>query len=61
MTTSHFCRGKWRPGSNEECPKHKRLSKKQTSVYRSGDDRDKSSGSRSDGSGSSGGSKSDSA
>jgi len=36
MATSHFCGGKWRPGSNEECPKHKRLSKKQVSVYRSG-------------------------
>jgi hypothetical protein len=56
MTTSHFCGGKWKPGSNEDCPKHKRLSKKQISVYRSSD-RDPSSGSGSGGSGSSGGSK----
>ena len=60
MTTSHLCNGKWRPGPLEECPKHKRLSKKQISVYRSGDERAKSSGSGSDGSESSSGSSPDS-
>jgi len=57
MATSHFCGGKWRPGSNEECPKHKRLSKKQISVYRSGDRGGPSSGSGSHSSGSSGAAK----
>jgi hypothetical protein len=37
MPTSHFCGGKWRPGPVADCPKHTRLSKKQKSVYRSGD------------------------
>ncbi len=55
MTTSHLCNGKWRPGSNEECDKHKRLSRKQISVYRSSD---KAPGSGGGGS-SAGGSKSD--
>ena len=45
MTTSHLCNGKWRPGPVVECSKHTRLSKKQTSVYRSSDDGDGSSGS----------------
>jgi len=57
MTTSHFCGGKWKPGPIEECPKHKRLSKKQISVYRSRDDRDPSAGSSSRSSESSGTSK----
>ena len=61
MTTSHLCNGKWRPGPVAACPKHKRLSKKQTSVYRSGDGGDTSSGSGSNGSESSGGSESGSA
>jgi len=60
VTTSHFCGGKWKPGPIEECPKHKRLSKKQISVYRSRDDRDPSAGSGRDRSKSSGGSKPDS-
>ena len=34
MTTSHLCKGKWRPGPVAECPKHTRLSKKQHSVFR---------------------------
>ena len=38
MATSHLCNGKWRPGGVESCPKHKRISKKQPSVYRSGDE-----------------------
>lgn len=38
MSTSHLCGTKWRPGPVAECPKHTRLSKKQVSVYRSGDD-----------------------
>lgn len=37
MTTSHLCNGKWKPGPLEECDQHRRLSKKQISVYRSGD------------------------
>jgi len=37
MATSHYCNGKWRDGTVAECPKHKGLSKKQTSVYRSPD------------------------
>jgi len=60
MATSHLCNGKWRPGPVAECPKHTRLSKKQPSVYRSGDGGDTSSGSAGDGSASSGGSKPDS-
>jgi len=44
MTTSHFCNGKWRPGPVVACSKHTRLSKKQSSVYRSPDDGDGSSG-----------------
>ena len=56
MTTSHFCDGKWKPGPVAACSKHTRLSKKQTSVYRSGDERGASSGSGDGGSGSSGGS-----
>jgi len=62
MATSHLCsNGKWRPGTVAECPKHTRLSKKQSSVYKSADDGDRSSGSDGGKSGSSGGSKSDSA
>ena len=38
MATSHFCNGKWRPGTVASCPKHKKLSKKQPSVYRTSDD-----------------------
>ncbi len=60
MTTSHFCDGKWKPGPVVACSKHTRLSKKQTSVYRSGDESDPSSGSGGEGSDSSGGSGSDS-
>ena len=37
MTTSHLCGDKWKPGTVAECPKHNRLSKKQTSVYRTPD------------------------
>ncbi|OFW63968.1 MAG: hypothetical protein A2135_00265 [Actinobacteria bacterium RBG_16_67_15] len=37
MTTSHLCNGKWKPGPVSDCPKHTRLSKKQSSVYRRGD------------------------
>jgi hypothetical protein len=44
MPTSHFCGGKWRPGPVADCPKHTRLSKKQKSVYRSGDDQSGKSG-----------------
>jgi len=33
MATSHYCNGKWRPGPLVECSRHKRLDKKQTSVY----------------------------
>jgi hypothetical protein len=60
MATSHFCKGKWKPGPIEECPKHTRLSRKQISVYRSRDDGDKPSGSGSGRSESSGGSRPDS-
>lgn len=60
MATSHLCKGKWKAGPIEECPNHKRLSKKQISVYRSRDDRDPSAQSGSDRSKSSGGSKPDS-
>lgn len=61
MTTSHLCKGKWKPGPLEECPHHTRLSKKQPSVYRSRDDGGgSSSGSGGGRSASSGGSKSDS-
>lgn len=60
MTTSHFCDGKWKPGPVAGCPKHTRLSKKQTSVYRSGDEGDTSSGSGTDGADSPSGSESDS-
>ena len=59
MATSHLCsNGKWRPGTVAECPKHTRLSKKQSSVYRSRDDGDKPSGSGDGGTTSSGGSES---
>ena len=57
MATSHLCNGKWRPGPVAACPKHTRLSKKQPSVYRSGNEGDKVSGSGGGGSESSGGSK----
>jgi hypothetical protein len=54
MTTSHLCNGKWKPGPVAECPKHQRLSKKQTSVFRRGDEGGASSGARGKGSESSG-------
>lgn len=38
MATSHLCNGKWRPGGVESCKKHKRISKKQPSVYRTADE-----------------------
>jgi len=44
MATSHFCGGKWRPGPVADCPKHTRLSKKQKSVYSSGDGPSEKSG-----------------
>ena len=67
MATSHYCDGKWRDGTVAACPKHKGLSKKQTSVYRSPDkdqaastsdssSGDSSSGDSSSASGDSGGS-----
>ncbi len=34
MATSHYCHGKWRSGSVGSCPRHDKLSKKQTTVYR---------------------------
>ena len=34
MATSHYCDGEWRDGPVESCSRHKRLSKKQTNVYR---------------------------
>lgn len=37
MATSHFCNGKWRDGTVASCPKHRKLSKKQPSVYTSSD------------------------
>jgi len=49
MTTSHLCNGKWKPGPLEECDKHRRLSKKQISVYRSSDKGSGSGGSSSGG------------
>lgn len=55
MSTSHLCGSRWRPGPVADCPKHTRLSRKQKSVYRSGDDPGGSSSSG--GSESSGGSK----
>ena len=33
MATSHYCDGKWRPGTLAECDRHKRLDKKQSTVY----------------------------
>ena len=33
MATSHFCQGKWRSGPVSACSRHKRLDKKQTTVY----------------------------
>ena len=57
MATSHLCNGKWRPGPVSACSKHTRLSKKQPSVYRSGEGGDTASGSGGGGSESSGGSK----
>jgi len=59
MTTSHFCHGKWKPGTVAACSKHTRLSKKQTSVYRSGEKGEASSGSGDGASEPSGGSDSD--
>lgn len=34
MATSHYCNGEWRDGPVESCSRHKRLSKKQTNVYK---------------------------
>jgi hypothetical protein len=34
VATSHYCNGKWRPGTVAACPKHTALSKRQPSVYR---------------------------
>jgi hypothetical protein len=34
MATSHFCNGKWRDGPVADCPNHKKLSKKQSTVHR---------------------------
>ncbi|MBT8239740.1 MAG: hypothetical protein KJN63_00765 [Acidimicrobiia bacterium] len=34
MATSHYCHGKWRSGSVGSCPRHEKLAKKQTNVYR---------------------------
>lgn len=34
MPTSHYCNGEWRDGPVSACSRHKRLSKKQTNVYR---------------------------
>lgn len=48
MATSHFCHGKWKPGPVAACQKHTPLSKKQPSVFRSGDEGDKPSTSKSD-------------
>jgi hypothetical protein len=40
VATSHYCNGKWRDGPVAACPKHKGLSKKQPSVYRTPEDGD---------------------
>ena len=34
MATSHYCDGKWRSGPVSACPRHTKLAKKQTNVYR---------------------------
>ena len=34
MATSHFCKGKWRSGSVEACPRHEKLARPQSNVYR---------------------------
>ena len=34
MATSHLCHGKWRDGPVAACPRHTKLSKPQTNVYR---------------------------
>jgi len=34
LATSHYCHGKWRSGSVGSCPRHDKLAKKQTNVYR---------------------------
>ncbi len=33
MATSHYCNGRWRPGPVADCDRHRRLDRKQTSVY----------------------------
>jgi hypothetical protein len=38
VATSHYCNGKWRPGTVAACPKHTALSKRQPSVYRTPDE-----------------------
>lgn len=61
MATSHFCNGKWRPGTVASCPKHTSLSRKQPSVYRTPEQgRASSSGDTSSGDSSSSGSSSSS-
>lgn len=55
VATSHFCNGKWRPGTVASCPKHTSLSRKQPSVYRTPEQgRAPSSGDSSSGDSSSG-------
>lgn len=34
MPTSHFCKDRWRDGPVAECPRHQKLSKPQTNVYK---------------------------
>jgi hypothetical protein len=47
MPTSHYCKGKWRDGPVSTCPRHQKLSKKQTNVYRGvGDPGGKSGGTK---------------
>jgi hypothetical protein len=33
MATSHYCNGKWRSGTVASCTRHRRLDKKQATVY----------------------------
>lgn len=33
VATSHYCDGKWRAGPVAECRRHRRLDRKQTTVY----------------------------
>jgi hypothetical protein len=34
LATSHYCHGKWRSGPVSSCPRHSKLAKKQTNVYK---------------------------